>query len=196
MRRQRYRHRPDGFHNGFDPDEQVVSVVSLNPVSTRVAEIAVREGFHVRLIDADEVAHHDLYGCSLFSEKDIGSYKAAAAKRSLKKIASSSVVKGFDTGLSEDSDYLLQGDLLLSFADDASVNSVVADRGFELGVGAAAVVVSDGELHVCRPDRGVPSGRDTVAVDPATASVGAGLVVQRLGRWFANGVDEESVGIR
>jgi len=197
MRRQRYRYREDGFHEGYDPGDVVVSIVSLNPVSTRAAELLVREGFHVRLIDGDEVAHHDLYGCTLFQESDIGRYKAAAVKERLKCVQSAAVVKAFEKQVSEDSDYLLQGDVFLSFVGDRDVNRVVQERCRETSATWGVITVGDGVLHVGgHPDEVCDVNRHGGDLNPADASIAAGIILRRMKRWVGEGVLSEQISLR
>lgn len=197
VERHRYRYRDSRVTEGVDPGETMITIVGLPPVGVRFAELVVKEGFCVRLVDALEVGETDLYGGCLFEESDIGSYRAEVAKRALKRVNGGAVVKGFAEALREETSYLLQGDLFVSFDRDMSVNNVVSGVAGSEGVPWGVVSVGEEVFRVgVEPGDVVDVSRHEAGWDPVSASIVAGRVALRVSEWFENGVGEETVVFR
>ena len=65
---------------------KTVTVLGLGGVGTVVAEILVRSGINVRIIDKGRILEEDLQRSFLFLEDDINKFKAKQAKKRLELI--------------------------------------------------------------------------------------------------------------
>lgn len=125
MEKYRYRQRDKcNTVDLTDASNYTVTIVGVGGVGSRVAEILCREGFNVRLVDKAKVMYQDLHRCTLFDESDLDSFKVKAAKKHLKRINRSVVVKAFDEYISEETRYLIQGDFLIVSTSEKEVHSL------------------------------------------------------------------------
>lgn len=183
MKRQRYRYRDD--EKPLEPTQTVVTLIGLGPLGTRVSELLVREGFAVRLIDTGDVDYHDLYGCGLIDTEDIGESCVGAVKSRLKKIHPGCVVKAFEEHVKDNTSYLLQGDIYLSFVGEKRANHVVREAALSSETPWVSLFLTSGELVVTQ----TPTEYELEeGVDPASTCKAAGIVLQCFSEWVLEGV--------
>jgi sulfur carrier protein ThiS adenylyltransferase len=106
---------------------KTVTVVGLSGVGSAVAEMLVRSGIGVRVVDRGRILEHDLHQTTLFLEEDLDKFKAKQAKKRLEDINRSVRVKTFHEDLNEVNIYLVDSDLVIDCSNDLKV-SLKIDR--------------------------------------------------------------------
>ncbi len=101
---------------------KTVTIVGLSGVGTAVAEMLVRTGIGVRIVDKGRILEHDLHQTSLFLEEDIEKFKAKQAKKRLEDINKNVAVKAFHEDLNEVNIYLVDSDLVIDCSNDIDVS--------------------------------------------------------------------------
>ena len=104
---------------------KTVTVLGLGGVGTVVAEILVRSGINVRIIDKGRILEEDLQRSFLFLEDDINKFKAKQAKKRLELINPNVAVKAFHEDLTPSTIYLVEADLVIDCSNDLEVSSAV-----------------------------------------------------------------------
>ncbi len=100
---------------------KTVTIVGLGGIGSACAEVLVRSGIGVRIIEKGRVEDYDMDRLSLFSQKDIGKFKATEAKKLLSAINEEAKVKSFNEEVTKESLFLADADLIM----DCSGNDVV-----------------------------------------------------------------------
>lgn len=111
--------------------EKVVTVVGLGGMGSTLAELLVRSGIGVRLIEKDRVFQEDIDRLSLFREADLTKFKATQAKKILGKINSEAMVKSFNEEITPDSMFLVDADVVMICIDDAELIERISEYCFK-----------------------------------------------------------------
>lgn len=93
--------------------EKTVTIVGLGGIGSTAAELLVRSGIGVRIIEKGRVEESDMDRLSLFTHKDIDRFKATEAKKILSAINPDAKVKSFNEEITKDSLFLADGDVIL-----------------------------------------------------------------------------------
>lgn len=92
---------------------KTVTIIGLGGIGSAAAELFVRSGIGVRIIEKGRVEESDMDRLSLFGEKDIGKFKATEAKKILSGINSQAKIKSFNEEVLKESLFLAEGDVVL-----------------------------------------------------------------------------------
>ena len=98
--------------------KKTVSIIGVGGMGSTVAQILVRNGITIRIIDKDRVVEKDMPRQTLYLLEDISKFKAKHAKKRLEEIKDNIKVKTFHEELNEDNMFLVEADLII----DASNN--------------------------------------------------------------------------
>ncbi len=105
-----------------DMRKKTVTVLGLGAVGTVVAEMLVRSGINIRIIDKGRILEEDLQRNFLFLEEDINKFKAKQAKKRLEAINPTVAVKAFHEDLTPSTIYLVESDLVIDCSNDLEVS--------------------------------------------------------------------------
>ncbi|MCF7871521.1 ThiF family adenylyltransferase [Candidatus Woesearchaeota archaeon] len=106
---------------------KTVTVVGIGGVGSVVAEMIVRAGINLRIVDKGRVFEEELQRQGLFLEEDINKFKAKQAKKRLQAINPNIAVKAFHEDLTEQNVYLVESDLVVDCSNDMDV-SLMLDK--------------------------------------------------------------------
>lgn len=93
--------------------QKTVSVVGLGGIGSCLAELLVRSGINIRVVEKDRVQEEDLDRLSMFEHKHISKFKATEAKKILNKINPEVQVKSFNEEITEQSLFLAEADVVM-----------------------------------------------------------------------------------
>jgi molybdopterin-synthase adenylyltransferase len=110
-----------------------VVVIGVGAIGGVVAELLVRAGVNVSLIDRDIVELNNLQRQTLFGEKDVGKSKIAAAVARLKEINSSCQIQGKAVHLNSKNIIDLKGDLIIDCTDNIKTRLLINDYCKKMG---------------------------------------------------------------
>lgn len=102
-----------------------VAIVGLGALGSVSAELLVRAGVGLILIDRDIVELSNLQRQGLFTEEDIGKPKALCANEHLKKINSTIKIKAYAVDLSYENINLVKSDLILDCTDNLETRFLI-----------------------------------------------------------------------
>ena len=105
---------------------KTVSVVGLGGIGSSLAEMMVRSGINVRVIEKDRVFEEDLDRLSLFEHKHISKFKATEAKKILNRINPEVQVKSFNEEVTVQSLFLIDADLVLDCSGDNDLTPLIS----------------------------------------------------------------------
>lgn len=108
-----------------DMRSKTVTVVGLSGVGSASAEMLVRSGIGVRVVDKGRILEHDLHQTTLFLEEDLEKFKAKQAKKRLEDINKNVPVKAFHEDLNEVNIYLVDSDLVIDCSNDPQVSAKI-----------------------------------------------------------------------
>ncbi|MFT4250696.1 MAG: HesA/MoeB/ThiF family protein [Candidatus Woesearchaeota archaeon] len=128
--------------------QKTVSVIGLGGIGSCVAELLVRSGISVRVIEKDRVLEEDLDRLSLFEHKHISKFKATEAKKILNKINPEVMVKSFNEEITEQSLFLMDADLVLDCSGDHELTPLISDYCFSKKIPCIAGGVRDNKCIV------------------------------------------------
>ena len=111
--------------NAREMRSKTVTVVGLSGVGSATAEMLVRSGIGVRIVDKGRILEHDLHQTTLILEEDLEKFKAKQAKKRLEDINKSVPVKAFHEELNEVNFYLVDSDLVIDCSNDLAVSSKI-----------------------------------------------------------------------
>lgn len=114
--------------------QKTVTVLGLGGVGTVIAEILVRSGISVRIIDKGRILEEDMQRSFLFLEEDINKFKAKQAKKRLEAINPNVTVKAFHEDLTPTTMYLVESDLVIDCSNDLDVSLAVDKYCFKKNI--------------------------------------------------------------
>ncbi|MCC7574441.1 ThiF family adenylyltransferase [Candidatus Woesearchaeota archaeon] len=104
---------------------KTVAVVGLAGVGSVVADMLVRAGIGVRLIDKGRILDYEIQQTSLFLQEDVNKFKAKQAKKRLDSINDAVSIKAFHEELTPINSYLLDSDLVIDCTNDLEVSLII-----------------------------------------------------------------------
>jgi molybdopterin/thiamine biosynthesis adenylyltransferase len=110
---------------------KTVTIVGLGGIGSTAAEILVRSGIGVRIIEKGRVEENDMDRLSLFTEKDIGKFKATEAKKILTAINATARVKSFNEEITRESLFLAEGDVIIDCSSNENVTRMLTKYCFD-----------------------------------------------------------------
>ncbi len=102
-----------------------VTVVGLGGIGSICAEILTRAKIPIRIIDRDRVKLDDIDRQGLYTEADIGKFKANQAKKILKNLNKDANIKGFNEEISEDTLFMVDASLVIDASSDPKLNAFI-----------------------------------------------------------------------
>jgi molybdopterin/thiamine biosynthesis adenylyltransferase len=129
----RYKHLEKHF--GVDAVKQMqsktVTIIGLGGIGSTCAELLVRSGIGVRIIEKGRVEEYDMDRLSLFSEKEIQKFKATEAKKILTNINGTARIKSFNEEITRESLFLAEGDVILDCSSNENVTKLLTKYCFD-----------------------------------------------------------------
>lgn len=111
--------------------DKTVAVVGFGALGSHAADLLVRTGINLILIDFDKVDLTNLQRQSLFGENDVGGYKTEVALEKLRKINSEINIKAINEKLTENNLNNLYSDLVLDCTDNLEARFLINKFCFE-----------------------------------------------------------------
>ncbi|USN45144.1 MAG: ThiF family adenylyltransferase [Candidatus Woesearchaeota archaeon] len=102
--------------------DKTVTIVGLGGVGSVLADMFVRSGINVRIVDRGRVESEDLQKLALFSEDDVSKFKVKQAKKILEKINPKLKIKAFHEDLSSDNMFLIDADIVIDATNELSLS--------------------------------------------------------------------------
>ncbi len=104
---------------------KTITIVGLGGVGSVLAEMTVRAGIGLRIIDKGRVLEEELQRQSLFINEDVTKFKAKQAKKRLESINPEGNIKAFHEELNQNTTYLLESDLVVDCSNDLKVSLLI-----------------------------------------------------------------------
>jgi molybdopterin/thiamine biosynthesis adenylyltransferase len=102
-----------------------VAIVGLGGVGSSVAQLLIRNGVNLRIIDKDRVLEADVPRQSMYKAEDLSKFKAKQAKKHLEETISGSKVKAFHEELVKDNIFLLEADIIIDASNDMQTSLLI-----------------------------------------------------------------------
>ena len=118
--------------------EKTVSVVGLGGIGSCVAELLVRSGISLRIVEKDRVLEEDMDRLSMFSNKHVSKFKATEAKKLLNKINPEVIVKSFNEEVTVQSLFLMDADLVLDCSGNNDLTPLISSYCAKNGIACIA----------------------------------------------------------
>lgn len=122
---------------------KTVSIVGLGGIGSTVADLMVRSGVNMRIIEKGRVLAEDLDRLSLFGEDDDSKFKATQAKKKLAKINPEVTVKSFNEEITEDTLFLIDSDLVLDCTGNMELTEIISEYCLKQGIPCVSAHVRD-----------------------------------------------------
>jgi molybdopterin/thiamine biosynthesis adenylyltransferase len=106
--------------------QKTVSVVGLGGIGSTLAELLVRSGITIRVVEKDRVNEEDMDRLSMFEHKHISKFKATEAKKILQKINPEIQVKSFNEEITEQSLFLADADVIMDCTGSHNITPVLS----------------------------------------------------------------------
>lgn len=108
-----------------DLRKKTVTVLGIGALGSAVAELLVRMGINLRIIDKDRVNEQDLDKLSLFAEEHTAKFKAKEAKKVLEGLNKEVKIKAFHEELMKNNAYLVESDVIVDCSNDLKTTLLV-----------------------------------------------------------------------
>lgn len=132
--------------------EKTVSVVGLGGIGSTVADLLVRSGINVRLVEKGRIEEQDMDRLSLFDFGEVSKFKATQAKKRLAKINPEVTVKSFNEEVTADSLFLIEADVVLDCSSNDELSPVISQYCFEKDIPCIWSGVRDNRVVVAVSD--------------------------------------------
>ena len=164
-----------------------VSVVGLGGIGSALAELLVRSGINVRLVEKDRVLEEDLDRLSLFEHKHVSKFKATEAKKILSRINPEATIKSFNEEITEQSLFLAEADVVLDCSGNNDISPLISKYCFENEIPCIAGGIRDTKCFVISSDEdeSIMDKYDALSLDmseglvPAATRLVAGFMYVR-----------------
>jgi len=104
---------------------KTVTIIGLGGIGSAAAELLVRSGIGVRIIEKGRVEEADMDRLSLFTEQEIDKFKATEAKKILSTINSQAKIKSFNEEITKESLFLAEGDVVLDCSGNEAMTKML-----------------------------------------------------------------------
>ncbi len=125
---------------------KTVTVVGLGGIGSTVADLLVRTGINLRIIEKGRVEEEDLDRLSLFTQDDVSKFKATQAKKYLTKINPEPTIKSFNEEILKETLFLMDSDLVVDCSGNSELSDLISEYCFKKGIPCVLGVVRD---HKC-----------------------------------------------
>lgn len=132
--------------------QKTVSVIGLGGIGSTVADLLVRSGINVRLVEKGRVEDIDMDRLSLFSSEDVSKFKATQAKKKLSKVNPDVTVKSFNEEVTEDALFLIESDVVLDCSASEELSPVISQYCFDKNIPCVWAAVRDNKAIVAVSD--------------------------------------------
>ena len=105
--------------------EKTVTIVGMGSVGSVIADMLVRAGIGVRIVDKGRILEDDIQRTAVFLNEDIEKFKAKQAKKRLEDINPEVKVKAFHEDLTPQTLYLVDSDLVIDCSNDVNVSLMI-----------------------------------------------------------------------
>ncbi|MFH1400298.1 MAG: ThiF family adenylyltransferase [Nanoarchaeota archaeon] len=107
--------------------KSTVTILGIGSVGSKVAELMVRAGVGLRLVDRDRVYEQDLIKQGVFVQDHVSKFKAKEAKKELERINAAVKVRTFHEDLSKQNIFLIDGaDMVIDCSNNLDIASLLA----------------------------------------------------------------------
>ena len=114
--------------------KKTVSIVGLGGMGSTVAQILVRNGINLRIIDKDRVLEEDAPRQTLYTSEDITKFKAKQAKKRLEEINEHVKIKTFHEELNQDNAFLVEADLIIDASNNHDISLLLNKFAIEKSI--------------------------------------------------------------
>ncbi|MBN1175068.1 ThiF family adenylyltransferase [Candidatus Woesearchaeota archaeon] len=104
---------------------KTVSIIGLSGIGVTAAQILVRNGVNLRIVDKERVYEKEAPRYTTYIEDDINKFKAKQAKKRLEEINSEVKVKSFHEELTKDNVFLLDADVIIDASNNFKTSKIV-----------------------------------------------------------------------
>lgn len=104
---------------------KTITIVGLGGIGSTLAQILVRNGINLRIVDRARVDEKDVARQTLYINEDITKFKAKQAKKRLEEINKDIKIKSFHEDLHEDNVFLLESDIIVDVSNDMSTSLLI-----------------------------------------------------------------------
>ncbi|MFP4523165.1 MAG: HesA/MoeB/ThiF family protein [Candidatus Nanoarchaeia archaeon] len=122
---------------------KTVAIAGLGGLGATVAQILVRSGINVRLIDKDRVYDIEMPRLTLYTLEDVKKFKVKQAKKRLEVINKDSKIKTFHEELTKDNLFLLDSDLIIDCTNKLDLASQINEYAISQKIPYIASFYSD-----------------------------------------------------
>ncbi|MGV8162343.1 MAG: HesA/MoeB/ThiF family protein [Candidatus Nanoarchaeia archaeon] len=182
---------------------KTVTIVGLSGVGSAVAEMLVRSGIGVRVVDKGRILEHDLHQATLFLEEDLEKFKAKQAKKRLEDINKSVPVKAFHEDLTEVNIYLVDSDLVIDCSNDLQVSLKIDKYCSKKKIPMIYCYVAGTQGYVFSIDKNTPFGTNSKnlkiskisekGIMSATIQIAAGIAAAKAAKILLNQPTDKNV---
>lgn len=166
---------------------KTVTIIGLGGIGSAAAELLVRSGIGVRIIEKGRVNEVDMDRLSLFTEKEFDKFKATEAKKILSAINSQARIKSFNEEITKESMFLAEGDVVMDCSGNEATTRVLTKYCYDKKIpfvygqirDTKGIVVSmDGAPCIDCALKNVPHGQTDGMLPPLIYLVAALMVAK------------------
>ena len=106
---------------------KTISIVGLSGIGITAAQILVRNGVNLRIVDKERVYEREFPRYTTYIAEDINKFKAKQAKKRLEEIDKDIKVKTFHEELTKDNVFLLEADVIIDASNNFKTSKIVND---------------------------------------------------------------------
>lgn len=132
---------------------KTVALIGLGGIGSTVAEVLVRNGVNLRIVDKDRVYEKDQPRQTLFTREDVTKFKAKQGKKRLEEINKNVKVKTFHEELTKDNLFLLEADLIIDASNSKEITLMVNEFAVRKKIPLIVANYSGSKGHIFTVDK-------------------------------------------
>jgi adenylyltransferase/sulfurtransferase len=133
--------------------KKTVSIVGLGGAGATIAQLLVRSGINLRIIDKDRILSEDVPRQTLYVAEDLNKFKAKQAKKRLEEINKDVKIKSFHEELVKENIFLTEADLIVDASNDMKTSLLINDFALEKKIPLIYVNYAGDHAHLIIVER-------------------------------------------
>ena len=115
-------------NKGDELRSKTITIVGIGGVGSIVADMCVRSGLQVRLLDRDRIYENELDRQSIYLEEDVNKFKAKQSKKRLEVVNSTIKIRAFHEDLTKINSYLLDSDVVVDSSNELKTTMIINEH--------------------------------------------------------------------
>jgi len=157
-------------------EAKTMTIAGLGSIGSTAAEMLIRSGVGLRLIDKGRCLTEDLSSQSLYLEEDNTKFKAKQAKKYLDTINPRVKVKTFHEDLNKNNIFLIDADVIIDVTGNMETSELISEHTKKKKIPVVYAIASGSQGLVITSDKGINFAKLKKIIDKIKPTDEVGII--------------------